>query len=687
MATTIITALDKIKACVDNKRNFVLQGGAGSGKTETLKETLEYISLHFPSYKVACITHTNLAAEEIESRVGLDYTIATIHSFLSDLIKNYKKNIHEVIHELFTIPEMERADLGFYLDEKEQKTVEHKKYKKIYEKLLKSKSLVEDVRMEKVIGKRVYDKSPEEFNADLNAQVLAHNEVLINTIRGKEYLGIEYNMTAFNNFKRLSYGHDGLIDVANLLFTKYPVMGRILQSKFDCVLVDEYQDTNPKIVEIFLNHMPLQENILVGFFGDSMQAIYADGIGSLEEYVKENKIEKIEKDDNYRCSEQVVEFINTLRDDTLKQDVAFKVDDKGIEEDISDRQGTVDLYYAVKPPESLEKKSPEEKAEEKENHIRNLEGILIHASNDLNGNVFRQLKLTNKSIANDAGFETLYSIFSDRYNDPKELIDKYLDRMQFKSLFELCNAYSPLPGKDPDYNLVYQKLKDQGFYLNSLSDKKLIKESIDKVINSSAGATDVLKLAFDLNLITPSNSYLSSMESYQRFMEEIKGNEAHSKFSKIYKEGKNTFTRIKGDIEDIDQDDFNELERDYKQELFYTRLFSDELTFPEMINYFHYLNEDTNYITMHKTKGSGIDNVIVVLDEYSWSQSYDFKSFYSDIPSLTKKSNTQKLVYVACSRAKKNLRCIRIVKDEQEEQELLNFFSGCNIEKFDYIVE
>ena len=66
---------------------------------------------------------------------------------------------------------------------------------------------------------------------------------------------------------------------------------------------------------------------------------------------------------------------------------------------------------------------------------------------------------------------------------------------------------------------------------------------------------------------------------------------------------------------------------------------------------------------------------------------YDFKSFYSDIPSLTKKSNTQKLVYVACSRAKKNLRCIRIVKDEQEEKELLNFFSGCNIEKFDYIVE
>ncbi|WP_448212110.1 hypothetical protein [Colwellia sp. MEBiC06753] len=121
-----------------------------------------------------------------------------------------------------------------------------------------------------------------------------------------------------------------------------------------------------------------------------------------------------------------------------------------------------------------------------------------------------------------------------------------------------------------------------------------------------------------------------------------------------------------------------------KQERFYGNLFSNDLKFAEIINYFHYLNEDTNYITMHKTKGSGIDNVIVVLDEYSWSQSYDFKSFYSDCSSENKKSNTQKLVYVACSRAKKNLRCIRIVNDAEEEKELLKFFSGFPVTKFDY---
>jgi DNA helicase-2/ATP-dependent DNA helicase PcrA len=684
MVTAIDTAINNIKSCVDKKKNFVLQGGAGSGKTETLKQALEYISIHFPTYKVACITHTNLAAEEIESRVGTDYTVATIHSFLSDLIKNYKKNIHEVMHELFVIQPIERDELSCYLDEKEQKEVENKKYKKTYDKFLKSSFLVENLRIEKVTGKRVYDKSPLDFNADLNSKIIAHNEIIKNSIRERDYLDIEYNMTAFNNYKKLSYGHDGLIDLANLLFVKYPVIGRILQSKFDCIFVDEYQDTSSKIVDIFLNHMPVQDDIVIGFFGDSMQAIYSDGIGSLEEQVKAGQVKKIEKDDNYRCSEQVVKFINALRTDTLKQDVAFKSDEKGVLETISDRQGAVDLYYAVKPPQPSKKQTPEEKIEAKEIHIRNLERIIGHASTDADGNVFRQLKLTNKSIAFDAGFEALYSIFSDRYSDPKELIDKHLGKMQFKSLFDLCNAYSPLPGVEPDYNLVYQKLKEQGFYLNSLSDKKLIQESMDKIIHSKAGATDVLKLAFEFKLVTPSSSYLAYIESYERFMEEIKDNEQHIRFGKLYVEGKNTFTRIKHDIEDINQDDFNELERDYKQERFYSRFFSNELKFSEMINYFHYLNEDTNYITMHKTKGSGIDNVIVVLDEYSWSQAYNFKSFYSPVDSATKQSNTQKLVYVACSRAKKNLRCVRIVEDAQEEKELLSFFAGCNVEKYDY---
>ena len=110
--------LDQIKHCIENQYNFVLQGGAGSGKTETLKQSLTFISDQYPNKKVACITHTNLAADEILSRVGEGYSISTIHSFLNLLIKDYKKNIHQVIYEIFKLKTVQRKSLDDFQDDK-----------------------------------------------------------------------------------------------------------------------------------------------------------------------------------------------------------------------------------------------------------------------------------------------------------------------------------------------------------------------------------------------------------------------------------------------------------------------------------------------------------------------------------------------------------------------------------------
>ena len=90
---TETNALDLCKECIDLHENFVLQGGAGSGKTESLKELLMYIKQSQPHARVICITHTNAAVSEIVDRVGDKYPISTIHSFLYSIIGNYKKNI------------------------------------------------------------------------------------------------------------------------------------------------------------------------------------------------------------------------------------------------------------------------------------------------------------------------------------------------------------------------------------------------------------------------------------------------------------------------------------------------------------------------------------------------------------------------------------------------------------------
>ncbi|MFR3390005.1 MAG: AAA family ATPase [[Clostridium] scindens] len=64
------------------KHNFLLSGGAGSGKTYSLVEVLKHVSVLYPNAQIACITYTNAAAVEIINRANVDnLTISTIHDF------------------------------------------------------------------------------------------------------------------------------------------------------------------------------------------------------------------------------------------------------------------------------------------------------------------------------------------------------------------------------------------------------------------------------------------------------------------------------------------------------------------------------------------------------------------------------------------------------------------------------
>lgn len=671
----IIEPLDEIKKCITDNQNFVLQGGAGSGKTEILKQTLEYLSVTHPYKKIACITHTNLAVDEIKSRVGEEYTISTIHSFLNDCIKDYKKNIHEVIFALFEVNLMEREAIENYADEKQQNIEEHKKYKKVYQKYASRLFTVQKGKTTKVDGKKPYDKDPEKYNNLLNKRIGDLNDEILKQIKSKESNQIKYNDTRFNSFRDLTYGHDGLLDIAALLFERYPIIGRILQDKFDCIFIDEYQDTNEKVINIFLKKFTGNNKTLIGLFGDSMQAIYRDGIGDVENYINDDILKRINKEDNYRCSEQVVKFINRLRDDNLEQKVAFKKNTDETFESIGDRQGSVEFYYSYSIEKLSSKSTLEEKQEYKDNYIKSLDQLI---SKSLNGEKnYKQLKLTNKSIAFDASFQTLYNVFNDRFTDNKEAMDNHLAVLQLTDLFELCNAYKPHKNSElsPDYNLVLSKLKEQGVGIKKIADKKEIKEKFDTVVNSDLSLYKTLEKAFDLKLLKKSEQYLGYLERQETFLDEISNDTEFKNFRAFYSAGQNTLTRIKNKFPELDQYEFDEFKKKVQQEVFYNDLFSSKISFQELLNYFNYQNEYTQYITMHKTKGSGIENVLVVLDEYFWSE-YNFRSIYSGEADDVKKLKNQKLFYVACSRAKNNLKIVRLISDENEKNELEGFFGN-----------
>src|SRR5690606_39244582 len=69
-----VEALEKLRACIDNNQCFRLEAGAGAGKTYSLIESIRYLidnqaeEFLRREQKIACITYTNVAKDEIRDR-------------------------------------------------------------------------------------------------------------------------------------------------------------------------------------------------------------------------------------------------------------------------------------------------------------------------------------------------------------------------------------------------------------------------------------------------------------------------------------------------------------------------------------------------------------------------------------------------------------------------------------------
>lgn len=663
-----MTPIEQIISCLKSSQNFVLQGGAGSGKTETLKQIISYISENHPNKSIACITHTNLAADEIKSRVEGNYAISTIHSFLNNLIKDFKINIHEVIDQLFKLEPIQKLSLKDYEDEKELKKAEHDNYKKIYEKYAKLLFKVRGASVKKVQGKRDYEKQRDIYNAELNKGIEELNDFISQEISKQDPRKISYNETKFDSFKDLSFGHDGLLEITALLFTKFPLLSRIVQDKYDYIFIDEFQDTHPNIIEIFLKKLDTSKKTTIGLFGDSMQGIYEDGIGDVNKYIGNKTLLKIPKLDNFRCSEQVIDFLNHHRVpvDSLKQDLAIKIKN-GIPESAEDRQGSVRIYYGVYPYGRPNNHSSKEDKENYQNYLMKLIED-IETANPL----FKKLMLTNKSISKKVGFDGLFKTFDDRYTEVNDEIEVCLDKLNLSNLAELCLAY-----KNKNFNFVISELRKAGFILNSIADKQEVTRVFETLLNNDLSLTDALTLGIESKLIKQSDSFCWYIKRKDDFLLECSLDKKFNSFKTKYLDDCHTFAKfLKKYPKHFDENteytgkeqNFLKWERVLKKEQFYEQLFSGSVKFNEVISFFEYMNEQTDFITMHKTKGSGIDNVLVAMDDFFWSK-YQFKTLFDnpcEKPEM--KLKMQKLFYVACSRAKQNLICVRLlIQDEVDD--------------------
>jgi DNA helicase-2/ATP-dependent DNA helicase PcrA len=263
-----IEVIDKIKEQIEAGNNFLVSGGAGSGKTNTLMQVLDLIYDMNPIVNIACITFTNVAADEIKGRAKYDkLEVSTIHDFLWKSLKNYQNDL--------------------------------------------KKSLVALIEQEKTEEKTGIKYSGE---IDINEEYLRDKE-----INYKDYKKIDDGILS----------HDEVLRISNYMFKTYPLLCDILKDKYDYILIDEYQDTEKQVIEIFLEYLPkssTKKNI-IGFFGDSMQSIYGNRISDLQNYIVKGSVKEIKKDDNWRCSKTVISLLNKIRTDGIQQERKIKPDE------------------------------------------------------------------------------------------------------------------------------------------------------------------------------------------------------------------------------------------------------------------------------------------------------------------------------------------------------------------------
>lgn len=101
-------ALERMFACLDEGRSFRLEAGAGAGKTYSLDKALRRLidrrgpELLRRGQQVACITYTNVAKDEIISRIQAHPAVRpeTIHGFCWSILQDFQSTLRALVPAL-----------------------------------------------------------------------------------------------------------------------------------------------------------------------------------------------------------------------------------------------------------------------------------------------------------------------------------------------------------------------------------------------------------------------------------------------------------------------------------------------------------------------------------------------------------------------------------------------------------
>ncbi len=589
----------QIMGHIRNGNNFLLSGGAGSGKTYTLVQVIKKCIEDFPTSKVACMTYTNAAVKEIEERVNhKNLNVSTIHDFLWDNIKHFQIELKQGLIDLANDDDVTRINIS-------------------------------------------ENPVPNEF----------YNE-LEKGIQYKEYLRLGEGIIS----------HDELLILANYLFGKYPKLSDILKDRFRFIFVDEYQDTNEQVVEIFLEHFKLSpKRNIVGFFGDAMQSIYDDGVGNLNNYIGEEEglVKEVRKEQNRRNPSLIIDLANRLRSDGLVQTSSNDISAPNMDDEGNLKQGVIKFFYS------------------NNNNIEELKANLGWDFGDTKNT--KELNLTHNLIADKAGIRNLMNIYnSDGVLNYKNRVRKHIkdnaivedfSGKTFEDVIGFLNTVNPTARMQEfingnpelyEYALNQNWEKFSKIYVDKdqlLDDKK---QSEDDENKKGSKRDALINHLFKIE----DNLFLYSNGRYNKFLRatDYRYNIRRIEDKRVLKTRIESLINVgEKTIEEVITEANNygvcliddKLERFIaEKEYVYNRV--KEVKYKEFQKLYFYLEGFTPFSTQHKTKGAEFNNVLVILDNGGWNK-YNFQNLFigNGTPSVLER--TQKLFYVCCTRSKEEL--------------------------------
>lgn len=607
--------LKQIIQHIRDNHHFLLSGGAGSGKTYTLVQTIKQIISEYPTALIACITYTNAAVHEIENRVNHEnLRVSTIHDFLWSCISNFQSELRDSIIELINNEQLPRvANLTIPVDSNF-------------------------------------------FNKDGDIQ----------SIKYKEYLRIKEGIIS----------HDEVIVIANYMFAKYPKLCQIVVGSYPFILIDEYQDTNPLVVDIFLNQFTkhTERQHCVGFFGDSMQAIYDEGIGDIAMYINPlGQVYEVKKEQNRRSPKAVIDLANKIRlDDLTQRPSEDKTAPNMLDGQI--KAGKVLFFHSKTDSVSID----------------NVRSYLIKNEgwnfDDIQGT--KELNLTHNLISEKAGFHTLMDIHRGdaimKYRDRiKSFVEKHsLDTatLTFEQVLLMLEdqfteekerkKFRPTPAMKQfidsrqDLFAYALSLNFDDFVRMYVSPDQLIDDKKQAEDESNKKGTKRSELVRHLMKIERC-IYLYSKGDISTFLQVTEKQVRTLSDKQVIRDAIEQITKV-GDktIEEIINlaDELGIVKKDdalerYSIQCSYVYDRTMKVPYREVQELYKYLEGLTPFSTQHKTKGTEFDNILVILDNGNWNN-YNFEKLFTAREEELSNSvvrRTFKIFYVCCTRTKENL--------------------------------